>query len=103
MPYIESAKDIFYIVLAFGILWIVVFLSWLLYYFITILRQVNDMVKDVRSKLQLVESSVVTVRERVEKSSNYLYVIAEGVKQGLSFFLKRKFDIDEDPRKNKKK
>ena len=69
MPSIESSKDILYIVIAFCILWLTIFISWMMYYCITIIKQVNEMVKDVRVKLNLIESFINLMKEKLEKSS----------------------------------
>jgi len=42
---IESSKDLLYIVLAFCLLWLTVFLSWLLYYLIAIVRDAEHLVR----------------------------------------------------------
>ena len=103
MPSIESSKDILYIVIAFCILWLTIFISWMMYYCITIIKQVNEMVKDVRVKLNLIESFINLMKEKLEKSSSDLLVIAEGVKQVGNFFLKKKFTPNETNISKKKK
>lgn len=103
MPFIESSKDILYIVIAFCVLWLTIFISWMMFYCITIIKQVNGMVKDVRMKLELIESFIHLMKEKVEKSSSYLFIIAEFVKHAGNFFIKKKLAINETNTTKKRK
>jgi hypothetical protein len=94
--FIENAKDILYIILAFSVLWLTIFTSWLIYSLITIVRNVNRAVQEVENKVRLVERFVTGVREKIEKSSSYLFIIAEGVKQAVAYLLSRKDEKEEE-------
>ena len=45
---IETSKDILYLVIAFCVLWLTVFLCWALYYMIRMLKQTNQFLEDVK-------------------------------------------------------
>ncbi len=95
--FIENAKDILYIVLSFAVIWFTIFICWFFYYLIMIVRNVNQTVQEVHHKLQLIDRVANAVREKLEKSSSYLFIIAEGIKQGVGYLMdkKRKRDPDE--------
>lgn len=92
---IADTKDILYLVLAFCVLWFTIFVCWLLYYFIAIMRDTRGMVKDVRDKIRKIDEAVRVVREKVEKSLSVFSVLADGFKYALKFlgeggYLRRK-------------
>ena len=64
--YLESSKDILFLVLAFCALWFTLFVCWALWYVIKMLRDASAAVNEVRDKL--------------EHSASYLGVVASGVK-----------------------
>lgn len=80
---IADTKDIFYLVLSFCVLWFTIFICWLLYYFIAIMRDTRGMVKDVREKVQRVEEAISAVRQKVERSLGAFTLIADGFKYAL--------------------
>lgn len=82
---IADSKDILYLVLAFCVLWFTIFVCWLLYYFIAIMRDTRGMVKDVRDKIKKIDEAVRVVREKVEKSLSVFSVLADGFKYALKF------------------
>lgn len=82
---IIDSKDIFYLVLSFCILWFTIFICWLLYYFIAIMRDTRKTFKDVREKIEKIDDAVRVVREKIEKSLSVFSVLADGFKYALKF------------------
>jgi hypothetical protein len=48
---LETSQDLFYVVLAFCILWFTVFMCWALYYFIKMLKQTNELLEDIKHRI----------------------------------------------------
>ncbi len=88
--YLESSKDILYLVLAFSILWFTAFVCWALYYVITILRDASNAVSDIRDRIAAIDDAVRTVREKVEASLGSFGVAAAGFKMLSGYLAKRK-------------
>ncbi|HTK60257.1 MAG TPA: hypothetical protein VL283_03585 [Candidatus Baltobacteraceae bacterium] len=88
--YLESSKDILYLVLAFCILWFTAFLCWALYYVITILRDASNAVSEIRDRIAAIDDAVRMVREKVESSLGSFGVAATGFKMISSYLAKRK-------------
>lgn len=86
----ETSKDLLYIVIAFCILWITVFICWLLYYFISIIGNVRSVIKSVKEKLEKVDELINLVKEKVEHSATYLGVIVEGVGKIIDYVKEKK-------------
>ncbi|KKU13552.1 MAG: hypothetical protein UX17_C0014G0013 [Parcubacteria group bacterium GW2011_GWC2_45_7] len=86
---ITETKDIFYLVLAFCVLWFTIFVCWLLYYFIAIMRDARGMVRDVREKISRIEEVAHLVKDKIEKSLSIFVVLADGFKYILQFLGER--------------
>ncbi|MFH1427044.1 MAG: hypothetical protein ABIG60_00750 [Patescibacteria group bacterium] len=81
MEIIQNSKDLLYIVIAFCILWLTVFVAWFIYYLIMIMRQVFQIIKEVREKINKVDKAIKDFKDKVEHGTAYLALISEGVKK----------------------
>ena len=88
--YLESSKDILYLVLAFSILWFTAFVCWALYYVITILRDASNAVSEIRDRIAAIDDAVRMVREKVEASLGSFGIAATGFKMLSGYLAKRK-------------
>lgn len=86
--YLDSSKDILYLVIAFSVLWLTAFLCWALYYVISILRDTADLIEDVKSKLDMLTSAIEGMRDRMSKSVSALGTMATGAKFAMGLFEK---------------
>lgn len=78
--FLDSSKDILFLVLAFSILWFTAFLCWALYYVISILRDASRLIEDVREKLDAIDNAIQGVRDKLTKGASSLSVMASGAK-----------------------
>ncbi len=83
MP-IDTTKDLLYIVLAFSVLWLTVFLSWALYYLIAILRDAESVTRQARRISERVESVAEMVQEKFSQSLSFLSPMADMVKGAVA-------------------
>ena len=90
--YLESSKDILYLVLAFCALLFTVFVCWMLAYVIKMLRDASNLVGEVRDKLAAIEGAVKGVKEKLEHSASYLGMVAAGVKMAIDLFQRKAAD-----------
>ena len=88
--YLESSKDILFLVLAFCILWFTAFLCWALYYVITILRDASNAVSEIRDRIAAIDEAVRMVKEKVESSLGSFGIAASGLKLLSGYFASRK-------------
>lgn len=75
----ESSKDILYIVIAFCVLWITVFLCWMFFYVAKILKNTNQVIDEFRSRLQLLTEALNFIRGKVDNIHSLLGVAGAGV------------------------
>lgn len=78
----ETSKDILYLVISFCVLWVTVFLCWMFYYVMRILRNTNQIVEEFRTRLQTLTETINYVRGKVEHISGLL-TLASGGMTGL--------------------
>jgi len=75
----ETSKDILFLVIAFCVLWVTVFLCWVFYYVMRILRNANHIVEEFRSKLQALTDAINYIRGKVEHISDGMSLVTGGV------------------------
>src|SRR3989339_831507 len=75
----ETSKDILYIVIAFCVLWVTVFLCWMFYYVAQLLRSANQIVEEFRVRLQTLTDAINGIRNKVEIMHNLFTVATSGV------------------------
>lgn len=88
--FIESSKDLLFIVLAFCILWITIFLSWLLYYVIAIVRDAETLVRQVRHAVEKVDELAHAAHEKMERSAASFTLIAQALKELIVWGIKER-------------
>jgi len=86
----ETTKDILYIVLAFCALWVTIFLCWVIYYVAMILRQTYGLMADVKDKMHAIDEAIRGVREKLEHTSSYLALIADGARYLVAHLTEKK-------------
>ena len=66
---LNTSQDLLYIVGAFAILWLAIFLCWFLYYLVLVLRDVHHITRDLREKIEWWGELIKTIREKLVSSS----------------------------------
>ncbi len=81
MPPINESKDLLYIVISISVLLFTIFSCWALYYFARILQQMFRAIKETRDRLTKLDELFCSLKEKIEHSASYLFLIGEGVKK----------------------
>lgn len=100
---LENSKDLLYIVLSFSVLWVTVFLCWLIYYLVSILRNANEMVEELRERFRGIEDAIRSIRDKMEHATSTLSFVSEGVMRLIQYFISRGKGTAETIEKKKKK
>ncbi len=95
---LETSKDLLNLVIAFCVLLFTVFLVWIMYYLVIILKNAQQLVAGIKKKFDILDEILKTVKEKIENTSSYLALLAEGLKQLLHFFKERK-EVDKKKKK----
>ena len=86
---VETSKDIFWLVLAFCILWLTLFFSWLLYYFIKMFRQMSSITDKIEETVSLIHNMVKNVRDRSEQLAGYVAAVVKSSSELKKIFDRR--------------
>ncbi|MEY4723390.1 MAG: hypothetical protein RLZZ324_903 [Candidatus Parcubacteria bacterium] len=100
---ITTSKDLLFVVLAFCALWITVFLSWLLYYVIAILRDAESLVHTVRHATEKVDRLASIVHEKFDRSAASFSMIATALKELIVWGIRERANMGGDEPKSRKR
>jgi len=84
----ETSSDILNIVKAISIFSLAVFVSWAIYYFVKILKEIFKIIKEARERLEKIDELIKSIKEKVEHSTSYLFLMSEGIKKILEIVSK---------------
>ena len=87
---IESAKDVFFLVLALSILIITLLTAWILYYVIRMFRQANNMVQDVRNAMKAVINFFDSLKEKSSNAAAYMTMLVKGGEEIMDYVKEKK-------------
>ena len=79
--FIETSKDLLFVVLAFSILWLTIFISWLLYYAIAIVRDAEALVRQIKKAIEKIEEVAHSAHDKMERSAASFTLVAQAVKE----------------------
>ncbi len=102
MDIINSSQDIFYLVLAFCVLWFTVLITWLMYYAINAVRNIYDAIQSVKRKIDAIDDVITLVKTKITSSFSYFGLAMSGLKK-MSEFLGDKADDSEKPARKAKR
>ena len=87
--------DILYIVLAFSVLWISAAIFWLIFQAASLIKNFNDVLAEVKDKVDSIENAISGIRHRFESATGSLGVVVGGIEKLVEYVVekKRKKDI----------
>ncbi len=88
--YFATSKDVLFIVLAFAVLWLAIFLSWAIYYLIGILKDARDTIHGVKKAATAIESAAGHLKGKFESLLNIVSVMGDGFRMFMDKKGKRK-------------
>jgi uncharacterized protein YoxC len=83
-------RDILYISLSVAALVGVAFWAILLYEIIKIMRSIEQTVREFHDRLKVIDEILQSVRDKLSSTHVQLAALAEGVKQLIGFFVRRR-------------
>ncbi|MFA6322377.1 MAG: hypothetical protein WCX71_02755 [Candidatus Buchananbacteria bacterium] len=84
---LETSKDLLMVVIAFCILWFTVFMCWAMYYLVVMLKDFSRMTTSIREKLELVDNILKLVKQKLEKGSDHMAIIADSAIKIVGFVM----------------
>lgn len=95
----ETSKDILNLVLALGVLVIAALLGWLLFYIVSMVRDVRQATKTFKEKIEMIDGILSTLKDKIEKSASYFSILVELVSKLVTHFRQ---DRNDRPRRGRK-
>lgn len=87
---IETSKDLLFVVIAFCILWVTIFICWILYYLIMTTKRVHDTVKATKEKVDKVGEILELAKNKIESGASYVGAVVEAIVKLTDYFKKKK-------------
>jgi hypothetical protein len=81
MYLLETSQDVLNITKSVSIFALAVFVCWFIYYLARIMQQVFRAVKEMRDRLHKIDELFKVLKEKIESSASYLFLIVEGIKK----------------------
>ena len=78
-----ESQDILYFVLAFGALWITVFVCWFLWQIVRILKSVNVVLGTIQQQVARFEQTTEYFKAKMDHGTGHLGHLAEQMKQAV--------------------
>lgn len=87
---IESSKDILFLVIAFCILWVTIFICWILYYLVMTFKRVNDVTLGLKAKIDKIGEILDLVKKKINDGAAYAGIAFEAFNKVLGHFGSKK-------------
>jgi len=97
-----NPQDMLYVVATICLIWVSGFLCWALYETARLMRQSNEVVTDVREKVEAVEEFVDEAMDKVTNLSSYVGMLTRAGESMLGMLGSRHAEADEDIRPRRK-
>lgn len=85
-----EALDIFYIVLAFCVLWLTVAMFWLIWQVASILRGVNETLRLAREAIEKIEVAVTGIKNRFTTAAGSMKLLGETALKVVDYAVDKK-------------
>lgn len=82
---LNTSQDLLFYVLALCAILITIFTCWLLYYFIVIIRNVYNLTKLLKGKLEAVDEILKLIKNNLTSVSNYINLIVTGIDKIVNY------------------
>jgi hypothetical protein len=78
-----EAKELFFIVLAFCVLWLTVFMCWGIYQFSVFVKRANDLLAELRHQVERVERAINGVKSKFDAGTMHLGSLVDHFKKTM--------------------
>ena len=87
---LETSLDLLYIIIAFCILWLTIFICWWLFYIIMTMRRIYQIIKTIKEKLKLIDELTAKAKDKLEHASVYVDLAAKGIGKIIGYIRNKK-------------
>ncbi len=86
---ISTSKDVLNIVIASSVGLFTLFVCWILWHVIRAMRQVNNLIDSIKAKVDMIDSILKSIKEKLDHAATYLPLLAKGATQIIDYLKKR--------------
>ncbi|NCN25471.1 hypothetical protein COT94_02190 [Candidatus Falkowbacteria bacterium CG10_big_fil_rev_8_21_14_0_10_37_14] len=83
---INYSQDILFVVLAFAVLWLTVFITWLMYYLIMSAKEIYRAARSVKEQVDEMEKMITSFKQKVTAVSTYTVLAGQVASKVVDFF-----------------
>jgi hypothetical protein len=87
---IQTSNDLFWLIFALSLGLVSVVFCFAIFYVVLILRNTNKMLASVREKLEIIDKILKMVKDKMEKGSSHMSMIADSAIKLTSFLMDKK-------------
>lgn len=87
---VMNTRDILFISLAISALVATGFWVWLLWYIIRTFKSISNLIESFKERLNLIDNILRTIHDKLTSTHTQLSMLAEGVKQAVTFINNRR-------------
>ncbi len=87
---IETSQDVLWLSIAFAVVLVAVFLAWMMYYIIMMLRDIRLMVHETRDRFDRIEQFALALGEKAEALFAIGPMLGEGIKTAVGYIMERR-------------
>ena len=87
---LEQSHNILYLTVSICAFVFTVFLVWIMYYLIQIMKQSNEIITEDKEKLDELEVAIQSIKERVSSSATSIAFVAKEIKSIVEFVQEKK-------------
>ncbi|MFH1225772.1 MAG: hypothetical protein V1684_00595 [bacterium] len=87
---IQNSQDIFWVVLAFCVLWFTLFVSWMVYYLAMILKETRKIIRFFSATLAKIDEVVSIVKEKLNKSAASFTLLLKAGQEVMDFIKEKR-------------
>ncbi len=89
---LTSSSDILRIVIALSVAIATIFICWMFYYLVQILKNTSHIIEEFRERLDTLSATISSIRDKVESLSGIMSMFSDGVSGAVKKMVSKKTD-----------
>ena len=91
---INTTYDLFWLLSGLSLFLFTVFVCWAIFYFIMIVRDTREIIKNFKQKLELIDEFITVIKEKIEDATKYVKTVMDIMVKITDWINKRQLDKD---------
>ncbi len=91
---INTTYDLFWLLAGLSLFLFTVFVCWAIFYFIMIVRDTREIIKNFKQKLELIDEFITVIKEKIEDATKYVKTVMDIMVKITDWINKRQLDKD---------